>query len=145
VTQHRPFRKTAFGRALALLAGIAVLNMLVVPEVSACDHTIAPAPSPSAMDHGMAGHHAASADDAAMASHHAGQQQSSVANAGSDCGNMDGHCASNCALMAGCTASAFVAPHVAGSAPGVGQAMTPWLTVASLDRDSAPDHPPPRA
>lgn len=130
---------------MALVAGLAVLNLLVVPEASACErHDTGVSEAMPGMDHaGMSMHHSRGRDVGDAPANRAIAGGLSGVSESADCHGMP--CSGNCALMAGCTAHSFIAASTTIAATTAG-AMTCTSAAAYWQgRDSAPDHPPPRA
>jgi hypothetical protein len=131
-------------RAAAVLASVALLNVLIAPAASACERTAG-----TSVTAGMAGmDHAAMNDDDLSGTEEMSARasgQGAVVAAAADCENMVGACADDCAAMPGCASAAFVTSHATGTAVLGLERVAPALTLYQVGSTIAPDHPPPRA
>lgn len=142
-------QRSVLRRCAALVAGLALMNVLVVPEASACERDGGASQAMPGMDHADMDAHQSRHEAATMApadgATAAGSTMMARAGGGSGCQHPGGPCSTACALMSGCTAPAFIAPSLTNLLPMRG-AMTALAPAGSWQgRDSAPDIPPPRA
>lgn len=142
----RPFltRKRRLRRAASGLVALALLNVLVAPAASACEHIGAPASADVTRDHAaMPGH---GVDQAQHARAPDGEcDDPGMAPGGDDCRIANGPCTDSCTMMAGCTATTFLPPDATRGVAVVAQSPAVRVTQHGISRSTAPDLPPPRA
>ncbi|HEX9565009.1 MAG TPA: hypothetical protein VF981_13590, partial [Gemmatimonadaceae bacterium] len=97
-------------RAAAVLAGVALLHVLVAPAVSACERLGVDGSTMAAnMDHAAMQDSGVSESRMHTASPALDRSTSSLDPVPSGCPDPESACNEDCAVMAGCTAVAFVA------------------------------------